>query len=158
MSGTSILLPPHQFHTPHHDTHPFFAHGARCCAAGSVLHDHVFSPFTAFCLPEVPCREHPKHHSSRVHGFGSTSVPVQRHSFLNVRVLFWMCVLRFRPRSEPNEVIDGVSLPSYRGDIINSEVFSEEARRNNPWRMLDAYHQSTQTLNILRCEYTCTQY
>lgn len=55
-------------------------------------------------------------------------------------------------------MIDGVSLPSYRGDIINSEVFSEEARRNNPWRMLDAYHQSTQTLNILRCEYTCTQY
>lgn len=47
-------------------------------------------------------------------------------------------------------MVDGVSLPSYRGDIINSEAFTEDARRNNPWRMLDAYHQSTQTLNILR--------
>jgi len=46
--------------------------------------------------------------------------------------------------------VDGVKLPSYRGDIINAEAFTEEARRNNPWRMLDAYHQSTQTLNILR--------
>lgn len=43
-----------------------------------------------------------------------------------------------------------MKLPSYRGDIINSESFTEEARRNNPWRMMDAYHQSTQTLNILR--------
>jgi hypothetical protein len=32
----------------------------------------------------------------------------------------------------------------------HSEAFTEDARRNNPWRMLDAYHQSTQTLNILR--------
>jgi len=55
-----------------------------------------------------------------------------------------------KPRSEPNEVIDGVSLPSYRGDIINGEAFDEESRKNDPWRMLDAYHQSTQTLNILR--------
>lgn len=30
------------------------------------------------------------------------------------------------------------------------QVFAEDARRNNPWRMLDAYHQSSQTLNILR--------
>ena len=55
-----------------------------------------------------------------------------------------------RPRSESFETVDGVKLPSYRGDIINSEAFTEEARRNNPWLMLEAYHQSTQTLNILR--------
>lgn len=55
-----------------------------------------------------------------------------------------------RPRSEPHEEVDGLRLPSYRGDIINSEAFTEEGRRNDPWRMLDAYHQSTQTLNILR--------
>ncbi len=55
-----------------------------------------------------------------------------------------------KPRSEPDEVRDGVSLPSYRGDIINSEEFTPEARRNNPNNMVEAYHQSAQTLNILR--------
>jgi len=55
-----------------------------------------------------------------------------------------------KPRSEPDEVRDGVSLPSYRGDIINGEDFTEESRIHNPERMLDAYHQSAQTLNILR--------
>jgi len=55
-----------------------------------------------------------------------------------------------KPRSEPDEVRDGVSLPSYRGDIINDEEFTPEARRNNPGNMVKAYHQSAQTLNILR--------
>jgi len=55
-----------------------------------------------------------------------------------------------KPRSEPDEVRDGVSLPSYRGDIINGEEFTIESRVHNPDRMLDAYHQSAQTLNILR--------
>ncbi|KAL3805521.1 hypothetical protein ACHAWO_000659 [Cyclotella atomus] len=55
-----------------------------------------------------------------------------------------------KPRSEPNEVIDGVSLPSYRGDNVNGEEFTPEARRNDPQRMVDAYYQSAQTLNILR--------
>eukprot|EP01038_Epipyxis_sp_PR26KG_P013874 gene13874-18607_t len=55
-----------------------------------------------------------------------------------------------KPRSEPDEVRDGVALPSYRGDIINGEEFSLEARTHNPERMMDAYHQSAQTLNLLR--------
>jgi len=55
-----------------------------------------------------------------------------------------------KPRSEPDEVRDGVSLPSYRGDIINTEEFTPEARRHNPNNMIQAYHQSAQTLNILR--------
>ena len=55
-----------------------------------------------------------------------------------------------KPRSEPNEVIDGVSLPSYRGDNVNGEEFTPESRRNDPNRMVEAYHQSAQTLNILR--------
>mmetsp|Transcript_1512 Transcript_1512/g.3341 ORF Transcript_1512/g.3341 Transcript_1512/m.3341 type:complete len:504 (+) Transcript_1512:105-1616(+) len=55
-----------------------------------------------------------------------------------------------KPRSEPNEVKDGVSLPSYRGDIVNAEEFTEEARMNDPKKMVRAYHQSAQTLNILR--------
>lgn len=55
-----------------------------------------------------------------------------------------------KPRSEPDEVIDGVALPSYRGDIINAEEFTAEARRHDPFKMVEAYHQSAQTLNILR--------
>ncbi|CAB9509287.1 deoxyheptonate aldolase 1, chloroplastic [Seminavis robusta] len=55
-----------------------------------------------------------------------------------------------KPRSEPDEVKDGVTLPSYRGDIINREDFTDEARRHNPQNMVEAYHQSAQTLNILR--------
>ena len=55
-----------------------------------------------------------------------------------------------KPRSEPDEVRNGVALPSYRGDIINGEEFTPEARIHNPDRMIDAYHQSAQTLNILR--------
>jgi 3-deoxy-7-phosphoheptulonate synthase len=55
-----------------------------------------------------------------------------------------------KPRSEPDEVRGDVALPSYRGDIINGEDFNAESRRHNPDNMIHAYHQSAQTLNILR--------
>ena len=55
-----------------------------------------------------------------------------------------------KPRSEPDEVKDGVALPSYRGDIINGDAFTLESRTHNPERMMGAYYQSAQTLNILR--------
>jgi len=55
-----------------------------------------------------------------------------------------------KPRSAPDETIDGVTLPSYRGDNVNKEEFTPESRRNNPNLMVDAYYQSAQTLNILR--------
>ena len=55
-----------------------------------------------------------------------------------------------KPRSEPDEVRGDATLPSYRGDIINLEDFTPEARRHNPKNMISAYHQSAQTLNILR--------
>jgi 3-deoxy-7-phosphoheptulonate synthase len=55
-----------------------------------------------------------------------------------------------KPRSSDFEEIDGVSLPSYRGDIINSIEFTEEARKPNPKNMLKAYNQSAATLNLLR--------
>lgn len=55
-----------------------------------------------------------------------------------------------KPRSGDFETIDGVSLPSYRGDIINSFEFTEAARRPDPQRMVDAYNQSAATLNLLR--------
>lgn len=55
-----------------------------------------------------------------------------------------------KPRSDPDEERDGVTLPSYRGDIINMEDFTPEARKHDPMNMVHAYHQSAQTLNILR--------
>ena len=55
-----------------------------------------------------------------------------------------------KPRSADTETIDGVTLPSYRGDIINSVDFTEEARIPDPKHMVEAYHQSTATLNLLR--------
>ncbi len=55
-----------------------------------------------------------------------------------------------KPRSSDFEEKDGVKLPSYRGDIINSIEFSEEARVPNPANMLKAYNQSAATLNLLR--------
>ncbi len=55
-----------------------------------------------------------------------------------------------KPRSAPNETIDGVELPSYRGDIINGIEFTPESRIPDPVRQLDAYRQSAATLNLLR--------
>jgi len=55
-----------------------------------------------------------------------------------------------KPRSAPTETIDGVELPSYRGDIINELPFSEGARIPDPSKMLQAYTQSAATLNLLR--------
>ncbi len=55
-----------------------------------------------------------------------------------------------KPRSSDNETKNGITLPSYRGDIINSLEFTEEAREPNPQRMIKAYHQSASTLNLLR--------
>ena len=55
-----------------------------------------------------------------------------------------------KPRSSDTETIDGVTLPSYRGDIINDIAFTPEARIPDPERLLLAYRQSAATLNLLR--------
>ncbi|HEV2100448.1 MAG TPA: 3-deoxy-7-phosphoheptulonate synthase, partial [Stellaceae bacterium] len=55
-----------------------------------------------------------------------------------------------KPRSSDTEIRDGVTLPSYRGDIINSLDFDEAAREPDPQRMIQAYSQSAATLNLLR--------
>ena len=55
-----------------------------------------------------------------------------------------------KPRSSDFEEIDGVKLPSYRGDIINGIAFTKEARVPNPHNMIKAYNQSAATQNILR--------
>ncbi len=55
-----------------------------------------------------------------------------------------------KPRSSDFEEVNGVKLPSYRGDIINSIEFTEEARVPNPYNMIRAYNQSAATQNLLR--------
>ncbi|MBV8683160.1 MAG: 3-deoxy-7-phosphoheptulonate synthase class II [Caulobacteraceae bacterium] len=55
-----------------------------------------------------------------------------------------------KPRSEATETIDGVTLPSYRGDNINGMEFEPAARAPDPERLIRAYSQSASTLNLLR--------
>ena len=55
-----------------------------------------------------------------------------------------------KPRSEPTETIDGVTLASYRGDMVNGMEFTPEARDPDPERLVRVYNQSAATLNLLR--------
>ncbi len=55
-----------------------------------------------------------------------------------------------KPRSATTETVDGVELPSYRGDIINELAFTPEARIPDPEKMLRAYTQAAATLNLMR--------
>ncbi len=55
-----------------------------------------------------------------------------------------------KPRSEPTETQDGVTLPIYRGDIVNDIAFSAAGRTPDPTRMLRAYAQAAASLNLLR--------
>jgi 3-deoxy-7-phosphoheptulonate synthase len=55
-----------------------------------------------------------------------------------------------KPRSSPTEKQGAAELPSYRGDIINGEGFTEKERVPDPQRQLEAYRQAAATLNLLR--------
>src|SRR5690606_2824396 len=55
-----------------------------------------------------------------------------------------------KPRSSGSETIGDVTLPAYRGDIVNGIGFDEKSRVPDPERLLQAYHQSTASLNLLR--------
>ena len=55
-----------------------------------------------------------------------------------------------KPRSADTETFDGVTMPAYRGDIVNDIEFNAEARKPEPRRQLEAYRQSAATLNLLR--------
>jgi 3-deoxy-7-phosphoheptulonate synthase len=55
-----------------------------------------------------------------------------------------------KPRSSSEETIDGVSLPSYRGDAVNGLEFNAESRQPDPMRLVQTYHASAATLNLVR--------
>ena len=55
-----------------------------------------------------------------------------------------------KPRSSDVETLDGLTLPSYRGDIVNGSEFTAAARTPDPQRLLRAYTHSATVLNLLR--------
>lgn len=55
-----------------------------------------------------------------------------------------------KPRSSDTETRDGVTLPAYRGDIVNGYDFTPESRQADPERILRGYHTAASTLNLIR--------
>src|SRR5918995_7312569 len=55
-----------------------------------------------------------------------------------------------KPRSSPTERQGDVDLPSFRGHIVNGSLFEAGARTPDPERLVQAYHQSASTLNLVR--------
>jgi len=55
-----------------------------------------------------------------------------------------------KPRSSNTEIHEGLELPSYRGDMVNSPKPTMQARIPDPKRMLEGYFMSTSTLNLVR--------
>jgi len=55
-----------------------------------------------------------------------------------------------KPRSSDIETRGDVTLPAYRGDAVNGFEFTPESRRPDPQRLLDVYHASASTLNLVR--------
>jgi 3-deoxy-7-phosphoheptulonate synthase len=55
-----------------------------------------------------------------------------------------------KPRSSDTETRNGVTLPAYRGDIVNGYDFTEEARTPDPSRLIQGYNTSAATLNLVR--------
>src|SRR6476620_11484930 len=55
-----------------------------------------------------------------------------------------------KPRSSPTELVDGIELPSFRGHMVHGDEPNAAARVFDPARMVQGYHQSASTLNLLR--------
>ncbi len=55
-----------------------------------------------------------------------------------------------KPRSSDSETRGDVTLPAYRGDIVNGFDFTEGSRRADPQRLLKGYHTAASTINLIR--------
>ncbi len=55
-----------------------------------------------------------------------------------------------KPRSSDTETRDGVTLPAFRGDMVNDFEFTAAARQPDPQRLVRGYHASAATLNLVR--------
>ena len=56
----------------------------------------------------------------------------------------------FKPRTNETEVVDGVEVPTYKGDTVHRFEATSEARRSDPMRLIDGYFHATATLNYIR--------
>lgn len=55
-----------------------------------------------------------------------------------------------KPRSNDSETRGELTLPAYRGDMVNGYDFTPESRQPDPWRLVKGYHTSASTLNLIR--------
>lgn len=55
-----------------------------------------------------------------------------------------------KPRSSDTETRGDVTLPAYRGDIVNGYDFTELSRQPDPQRLLKGYHTAASTINLIR--------
>ncbi len=55
-----------------------------------------------------------------------------------------------KPRSSDEETRGDVTLPAYRGDIVNGYDFTPESRAADPRRIIQGYHTAASTLNLIR--------
>lgn len=55
-----------------------------------------------------------------------------------------------KPRSSDTETRGDVTLPAYRGDIVNGYDFTPESRQADPRRLVQGYHTAASTLNLIR--------
>ncbi len=55
-----------------------------------------------------------------------------------------------KPRSSDSETRGDVTLPAYRGDIVNGFDFTPESREADPRRLVQGYHTSASTINLVR--------
>ncbi len=55
-----------------------------------------------------------------------------------------------KPRSSDTETRGDVTLPAYRGDLVNGYDFTPESRAADPSRLVRGYHVSASTLNLIR--------
>lgn len=55
-----------------------------------------------------------------------------------------------KPRSSDEETRGGITLPAYRGDIVNGYDFTPESRTADPRRIIQGYHTAASTLNLIR--------
>ncbi|MBF0219398.1 MAG: 3-deoxy-7-phosphoheptulonate synthase class II [Gammaproteobacteria bacterium] len=60
-----------------------------------------------------------------------------------------------KPRSAETETIDGITLPSYRGDLVNDIAFTAAARHADPQRLITGYGRAAMTLNHIRALADC---
>src|SRR6185369_7404026 len=109
----------------------------------------------AFLLQGGDCAEsfaefHPNNIRDTFRGLLQMAVVLTYASKLPVVKVGRMAGQFAKPRSADMEEIDGVSLPSYRGDNVNDIAFTPDSRAPNPERMVKAYSQSAATLNLLR--------